>query len=78
MQGNVILETYDGKRLNAPQLYWDQNNQWIFTEGDYVFTSPDLNMKGVGIDFNKEFTVVSCHENSGSAVVKDDAQTETE
>ncbi|EIJ37948.1 LPS export ABC transporter periplasmic protein LptC [Galbibacter orientalis] len=78
MQGNVILETYDGKRLNAPQLYWDQNNQWIFTEGDYVFTSPDLNMKGVGIDFNKEFTVVSSHENSGSAVVKDDAQTETE
>ncbi|MEL4306636.1 LPS export ABC transporter periplasmic protein LptC [Joostella sp. CR20] len=76
MQGNVVLETHDGKRLNAPQLYWDQNNQWIFTEGDYTFTSPDLNMKGVGIDFNKEFTVVSSHGNSGTAVVKDSEESE--
>ncbi|WP_236959417.1 LPS export ABC transporter periplasmic protein LptC [Joostella atrarenae] len=76
MKGNVVLKTYDGKILNAPQLYYDQENQWIFTEGDYKFTSPDLNMQGVGIDFNKEFTVVSSHGNSGTAVVKDSEDTE--
>ncbi|QLE00672.1 LPS export ABC transporter periplasmic protein LptC [Galbibacter sp. BG1] len=75
MKGNVVLETHDGKRLNAPQLYWDRNNQWIFTEGNYIFTSPDLNMKGVGIDFNKEFTVVSSHGNTGTAVVKESEET---
>ncbi|MCX2679947.1 LPS export ABC transporter periplasmic protein LptC [Galbibacter sp. EGI 63066] len=71
LKGNVVLETHDGKKLEAPQLYWDQNNEWIFTEGTYTFTSPDLNMTGVGIDFNKEFTVVSSHGNTGSAIVEE-------
>ncbi|WP_242513665.1 LPS export ABC transporter periplasmic protein LptC [Galbibacter mesophilus] len=77
MQGDVVLKTHDGKQLNAPQLFWDQQNQWIFTEGDYTFTSPDLNMKGVGIDFNREFTVVSSHGNTGTAVVKESDSTST-
>ncbi|WP_278286647.1 LPS export ABC transporter periplasmic protein LptC [Zhouia spongiae] len=71
LQGNVVLETYDGKKLEAPQLYWDQKNEWVFTEKEYTFTSDDLNMSGTGIDFNKEFSIVNSHENTGSAVVKE-------
>ncbi len=65
LQGNVNLQTYDGKQLKTPQLYWDQKNKWIFTEKTYTFTSPDLNMSGTGIDFDKEFNVVYSHKNSG-------------
>ncbi|NAS31409.1 LPS export ABC transporter periplasmic protein LptC [Flavobacteriaceae bacterium R38] len=71
LRGNVVLETHDGKRLEAPQLYWDQKNEWIFTEKNYTFTSPDLNMGGIGIDFNKEFTIVNSHKNAGDAVIKE-------
>lgn len=71
LEGNVVLKTHDGKELHANQLYWDQKNEWIFTERNYVYTSPDLNMSGVGIDFNKEFTKVNSHKNSGSALVKE-------
>ena len=71
LRGNVVLETHDGKRLEAPQLYWDQKNEWIFTEKDYTFTSEDLNMSGIGIDFNKEFTIVNSHRNAGDAVIKE-------
>lgn len=69
--GNVVIETHDGKKLEAPQLYWDQKNEWIFTEKNYTFTSEDLNMTGVGIDFNKSFTKVNSHKNTGSALVKE-------
>ena len=69
--GDVVLETHEGKKLEAPQLYYDQKNQWIFTEKNYIFTSEDLNMKGIGIDFNRSFTKVSSHRNTGSALVKE-------
>jgi LPS export ABC transporter protein LptC len=69
--GDVVLKTHDGKKLEAPQLYYDQKNEWIFTEKNYTFTSEDLNMKGIGIDFNKDFTKVNSHRNKGSALVKE-------
>ncbi len=72
LEGNVVLKTHDGKELHAAQLYWDQKNEWIFTEKNYIYTSPDLNMSGVGIDFNKEFTRVNSHRNSGSAIIEED------
>jgi len=52
-------------------LYWDQKNEWIFTEKNYTFASSDLNMSGIGIDFNKEFTIVNSHKNAGDAVIKE-------
>ena len=71
LEGNVVLKTHDGRELHAAQLYWDQKNEWIFTEKNYIYTSEDLNMAGVGIDFNKEFTKVFSHKNSGSAIIED-------
>ncbi len=71
LQGNVVLLSHDGKKLETPQLFWDQKNDWIFTEKAYKFTSPDMNMSGTGIDFNKEFNRVISHRNSGSAIVKE-------
>lgn len=69
--GNVVVETHEGKKLEAPQLYWDQKNEWIFTEKNYTFTSEDLKMTGIGIDFNKSFTKVNSHKNTGSALIKE-------
>ncbi|NER14779.1 LPS export ABC transporter periplasmic protein LptC [Leptobacterium flavescens] len=69
LQGNVVLETHDGKRLEAPQLYWDQKNEWIFTEKNYTFTGPDTYMNGTGIDFNKEFTLVNANVDTGDRVI---------
>lgn len=72
LRGNVVLQTHDGKRLETPQLFWDEKNEWIFTEKNYTFTSPDLNMSGTGIDFDKTFNQVNSHNNSGSALIKDE------
>lgn len=71
LRGNVVLQTHDGKKLETAQLFWDEKNEWVFTEKNYTFTSPDLNMSGVGIDFDKEFNQVKSHNNSGNAIIKD-------
>ncbi len=71
MQGNVILQTHDGRQLHSDQLYWDQQHNWVFTEGNYSFISEDLNIQGVGIDFNRDFSVVNSHGNTGDALFEE-------
>lgn len=71
MKGNVVLKTHDGRQLLSDQLYWDQQNQWVFTEGNYTFISEDLNIQGVGIDFNRDFTLVNSHGNTGDALFEE-------
>jgi LPS export ABC transporter protein LptC len=71
LREDVVLQTYDGKRLETSQLFWDEKNEWVFTEKNYTFTSQELNMSGIGIDFDKHFNQVNSHNNSGSAVIKD-------
>ncbi|WP_340077679.1 LPS export ABC transporter periplasmic protein LptC [Leptobacterium sp. I13] len=73
LQGNVILETHDGKKLEAPQIYWDQSNEWIFTKEKFVFTNPEEGtiMHGEGIDFDKEFKVANAHKTYGVFSIED-------
>lgn len=72
LRGNVVLQTHDGKRLEAPQMYWDQQHDWIFTEGKFKFISPEYDMQGEGIDFNREYTQLKFRGESGSAVLSED------
>ncbi len=73
LRGNVVLETYDGKKLEAPQIFWDQRNEWIFTEQKFVFTNPEEGniMNGEGIDFNKDFSVANAHKTFGVIAIED-------
>ncbi|KOS07701.1 hypothetical protein AM493_17865 [Flavobacterium akiainvivens] len=66
MQGNVKITSNDGNRLTAPQLYYDQKNQWFYTEKNFKFTDNKGGYyEGPGIDFSKDFKVVNMQQNSG-------------
>ncbi|WP_224485283.1 LPS export ABC transporter periplasmic protein LptC [Robertkochia aurantiaca] len=71
LQGNVVIKTHDGKILRAPQLYWDQTNDWIFTEERFTFESDEYDIEGVGIDFNKEYTQLRFRQGKGDAVIEE-------
>lgn len=71
LQGDVLLNTHDGKRLEAPQLYWDQKNEWIFTKEAYTFISDKDSLSGTGVDFNKDFTKVYSRQSAGSAIIEE-------
>jgi len=74
LQGNVVLETHDGKKLETPQLYYDRSNEWIFTQEIFKYTNPEDGtiMDGEGMDFNKEFSILEAHKTTGLMLIKEE------
>jgi len=65
LQGNVKISGQNGERLETEQLYYDQKNEWFFTEKRFKFTSPKGVSYGQGIDFSKDFKKVNSQKISG-------------
>ncbi|WP_282053516.1 LPS export ABC transporter periplasmic protein LptC [Maribacter luteus] len=73
LRGNVVLETHDGKKLETPRLYYDQSNEWAFTQDKFKYTNPEEGtvMDGEGMDFNKDFTFLNAHRTYGLMTIKE-------
>ena len=65
LQGKVKIFTEDGQSLETEQLYFDQKNEWFFTERRFKFTDPKGVSNGQGIDFSKDFKVVYSQKITG-------------
>jgi LPS export ABC transporter protein LptC len=64
LQGNVKITSNDGKVLETPQLYYDQKNEWFYTEKNFKFTDEKGSyMEGPGVDFSKDFKVFNAQRN---------------
>ena len=76
LQGNVVIETHDGKKLETDQLFVDRKNNWIFTEATFTYTNPEdaTVMDGKGMDFNTEFTFFKAHKTYGLMTIKEEEQ----
>ena len=74
LRGNVVIEHFAGKKLEAPQLYWDRGNDWIFTQQKFKYTNPEDGtiMDGEGMDFNKDFSYFNAHKTYGLMTIKED------
>jgi hypothetical protein len=46
-------------------LYFDQKNEWFYTEKRYKFTDPKGVSFGEGIDFSKDFKIINSQGVSG-------------
>ena len=65
LQGNVVLTTHDGKKLNAEQLYFDQKKEWLFTNKPVKFADNEQIINGNGFDSNMDFTTSRVLETKG-------------
>lgn len=66
LQGNVKITSSDGKLLETQQLFYDQKNEWFYTEKNFKFTDAEGGyFEGPGIDFSKDFKVFDMQQNSG-------------
>ena len=45
--------------METEQLYFDQKNEWFYTEKPFKFTDPKGTSNGQGIDFSKDFKIVN-------------------
>jgi LPS export ABC transporter protein LptC len=65
LQNNVKISNEAGQMLETDQLYFDQKNEWFYTEKKYKFTDPKGVSFGQGIDFSKDLKIINSQQISG-------------
>ena len=68
LQGKVRITNESGQVLETEQLYFDQKNEWFYTEKKFKFTDPIGVSYGEGIDFSKDFKIVNSQKISGEII----------
>ncbi|MFA9189738.1 LPS export ABC transporter periplasmic protein LptC [Flavobacterium sp. FZUC8N2.13] len=68
LQGKVKIVSQDGQMLETEQLYYDQKNEWFFTEKKFKFTDLKGVSNGQGIDFSKDFKVINSQRITGEVL----------
>lgn len=64
LQGNVKITTHDGKILETQQLYYNQKDNWFFTDAYFKFKDPSKSyFEGIGIDFDNQLKVMNAQQN---------------
>ncbi len=70
MRENVKIITSDSLVLSATQLYWDQNNQWVFTDQPYQIKFKDGSYNDGGqFDSSQDFTEFISLKNKGVQLI---------
>ena len=65
LKKNVKLISNDGSELFTQQLFWDAENEWLFTEEQFTFKNVDYDIDAVRLDTNKEFSEFKTGKLSG-------------
>ncbi|WP_072943563.1 LPS export ABC transporter periplasmic protein LptC [Flavobacterium granuli] len=65
LRGKVKIASEDGQVLETEQLYYDQKNEWFFTEKKFKFTDIKGVSNGQGIDFSKDFKIINSQRITG-------------
>lgn len=65
LKGNVKITSQDGQILETDQLYFDQKNEWFYTEKSFKFTDSKGVSNGQGIDFSKDFKIINSQRIAG-------------
>ncbi len=71
LRQNVVVITADSVRLFANQLYWDQKNEWVFTDRPYKIQFKDGSYnEGEQFDSNQDFTIFLSRRNQGIQLIE--------
>ena len=72
--GNVVINTHDGSVLKTSQIYWDPEQEWLFTEKKFTFKNIDYDISAIRLDANRSFTIFNSGELEGQVVIEDKEQ----
>ncbi|NCF30815.1 MAG: LPS export ABC transporter periplasmic protein LptC [Bacteroidetes bacterium] len=77
LQGNVVLLSNSGSRLETSQMYWDSEKEWLFTEQPFTFKSENEDMAATRLDTNKEFSKFQTGKLTGTMLVEEQKESLT-
>lgn len=65
LRGNVKIANENGQVFKTDQLYFDQINEWFYTDNTYTFDDPKGKSTGEGVDFRKDLKIINSQHISG-------------
>lgn len=72
LRDNVKILTSDSTILTGPQLYWDQQREWLFTDYPYTLKLPNgARNQGEGFDSDQKFNTFNSRSNTGIQYIQD-------
>ncbi len=73
LQGNVVILTADSTKLEASQIFWDQDRSWIFTDKPNTIRFPDGSYtEDLGFDSNQDFSNFRSRTNTGIQIIEEE------
>ena len=71
LRENVNVLTADSVQLESQQLYWDSENNWVFTDGPYTIRFNDGSYNdGAGFDSSQDFKIFLSRKNQGVQLIE--------
>ena len=73
LQGNVVIITADSTKLEASQLFWDQDRSWVFTDKpNKIRFSDGSYTEDLGFDSNQDFSNFRSRTNTGIQIIEEE------
>lgn len=71
LEGNVVIESPDSTFVKSDQIFWDPDQEWLFTEEKIVFSSNDYNIRAEKMDADRSFKLLKTGKLDGSFLFED-------
>ncbi len=71
LKGNVVIYTAEKDTLFTNQLYYDQKNQWVFTNESFKFLNSGNVTEGKGFDSDRNLNRLQILEIGGKYIVQE-------
>ena len=71
LEGNVKILSPDGSSIFSSQIYWDPDEEWLFTEKNIVFSGEDYNIKASKLDADRSFKLLKTGQLNGNFLFED-------
>ena len=69
--GNVVIESPDSSYVKSDQIFWDPDQEWLFTEEKIVFSSNDYNIRAEKMDADRSFKLLKTGKLDGNFLFED-------
>lgn len=65
LRDSVRITNENGQNFASNQLFFDQKNEWFYTDEPFRYSDTRGTTTGKGVDFNKDFTIINSQKISG-------------
>lgn len=72
IRDQVLIENHQQKiKLKTNQLFWDQKTHFFYTEKEFLLTTQNDTIRGIGFESNEKLTNWNMRSTQGNIYVKD-------